>query len=205
MILQGRRMPRAVVPALIVSGVMVLLDTILWWTVTDPFMGMGVELLTFVVYAVSLVWSLAYGIRHRTQEKRQAWLPVAIVSVTLVAIWFLPLQLLMIRLDFAVNYSRRMEVVKLVKAGRLKPNVSENSNLVHLPPQYAALSPADGNINVERIGGRTTVTFYTFLGILGHASGFMYKSNDSAPTADDFEEERWDAEKLGAHWFYTEA
>jgi hypothetical protein len=199
------RVPPAVVWALITSGVMLFLDTVLWWTVTDPFTGMGVDFLTLVVYVVGLIWSVAYGIIRWKRDKRQAWLPAGVILATLTAIWFLPLRFLVIRLDFAINYNRRMEVVRLVEAGKLKPNVSYKGRLVHLPPQYAALSPGDGNIQVEHNGAQTTITFYTFLGILGHASGFMYKSDDSTPGAGDFEEERWESEKVGRHWFWTGA
>lgn len=205
MTIQGQRVPPAVVWALLTSGIMLFFDTLLWWIVTDPFTAMGVDLLTLVIYVVGLIWPLAYGISRWSQERRQAWLPLGVVVVTLLAIWFLPLRFSVIRLDFVVNHTKRMEVVRLVEAGKLKPNVSYNGSLIHLPPQYAALSPGDGNIKVVHSGGQVTITFYTFLGILGHASGFMYKSDDTAPTADDFEEERWDAEKVGEHWYWTEA
>lgn len=190
--------------ALVGAIIVLLFDTVVWWTVTDPFTGIFVDFITLVVAFLILLWPLVYGIRHWKKEGRKVWLPLAISLIALLCIWFLPFRSLMIKADFAINFSRRMEVVKMVEAGKLKPSASCNSCHIPLPPHYEDLSRGDdGQIAITQSNGHTTITFYTFLGILGHASGFMYKSDDSSPNWTDFEEEYWESERLRRHWFWT--
>jgi hypothetical protein len=49
-------------------------------------------------------------------------------------------------MDFKMNKSEREEVIKMVENGSLKPNVSHDSLLIHLPKEYEHLSKGGGKL-----------------------------------------------------------
>ena len=55
----------------------------------------------------------------------------------------------------------------------LKPNVSHNASLIHLPKEYKHLSKGGGEILVEKTGKDLNIVFYTNRGMLDNFSGIV--------------------------------
>ena len=61
-------------------------------------------------------------------------------TFTILLMIIIPFNQIVIDIDFKTNKSGRNEVINKIQDGILKPNVSYNSSLIHLPDQYKHLS-----------------------------------------------------------------
>jgi hypothetical protein len=106
-------------------------------------------------------------------------------------------------MDFKMNKSEREEVIKMVENGSLKPNVSHDSLLIHLPKEYEHLSKGGGEIIVEKTGGSYTIFFFTYRGILDNFSGFVYSPNDKRPSKNDFGGDFKEIKRYCENWYWV--
>lgn len=127
------------------------------------------------------------------------------IQIIAIVLWILiPFNQIVIDLDFKWNESQRNEVIAKVNDGTLKPNVSYNPTLIHLPNEYKNLSNGGGDIVIEKHGENYAVLFFTFRGILDNFSGIVYSPNDRKPTH-FFGEDFIEIEKLDDHWYFVAA
>jgi hypothetical protein len=194
-----RKLPFTFWLSLAASGLLIL-SPFYEWVVDahEPFAFSLLVAAIFVLFLAVLVSSLVYAMRWLRKDKRRALLPLSVNLLALLLFWLIPFTAIMLKLDFHLNYRKRMEVVSMVKSGQLKPNVTHNETLISLPPGYRHLSKGGGEIVVED----GTIFFYTFRGIGDHFSGFAYRSDDNPPGLlgnDIFAEE----EKIQEHWYWA--
>lgn len=174
------------------------------------FAMIGIEFLLFGFFVLSLFFSFIYFFRHyfvqnMSKNKVVIFVPLLIVIFSVVSNYFLyyPFTRLNLKLDFYTKLNRRVKVVEMIKKGELLPTWDSYWTTIYLPEQYRDLSKK-GFISVNN-KGKFTVTFFTFVGILGNGSGFAYISDGSEPTSTDLNwcDELLDWSKYAENWYFV--
>lgn len=158
-----------------------------------PFLWIGVYGFFIVVFILSVIWLF----------KLKDWKPFGIQMITLLLLIFIPFNQIVIDLDFKMNKSERNQVISKIQGGKLKPNVSYNNELIHLPKKYAHLSKGGGEVVIEEKNGHYSVLFFTFRGVLDNFSGFVYSPNDKKPQAHSFDGDFKEVVKMKRNWYYV--
>lgn len=75
-----------------------------------------------------------------------------------------PVNKIIEKFDWYIFYSKRSEIVQMVKNKELNPNVSWNRVLCELPFEFPVISNGGNDILIDRIDGtdHVTVTFWIF-------------------------------------------
>lgn len=193
--------------SLAASGLLIACRWFFWdyMDLLTPFLAPFVIGGAWIVFGVVFVVSLFNIWRCRKSGVRTAAGAVCVNLAAGLFVFFAPIDWWVVMTDYAVNCGARKKVVDMVISGELKPNVSHNASLIDLPFQYKNLSKGGGQIVVEHDKGNTIVFFFTFRGILDHFSGFMFRSDNSAPEDGDLCGHFFEVEKLGEHWFWVGA
>jgi hypothetical protein len=137
-----------------------------------------------------------------TLFKNKDWKPIVIQVITILLLFFIPFNQIVLDIDFKLNKSKREEVVKMVEKGEIKPNVSYNSSLIHLPEKYQHLSSGGGEIVMKKSGDGYNILFFTYRGIMDNFSGFVYTPNDQKPSKKAFDSDSKDIEKMDKNWYF---
>ncbi|MCM3729011.1 hypothetical protein M3226_25550 [Neobacillus cucumis] len=163
----------------IISSVIVILYMFFQWKIIDmitEFLMLPVLLIVFGFFIFITIRAII------TLFKNKNWKPLVIQVFTILLLIFIPFNQIILNLNFKWNKSEREQVANMVKNGELKPNVSYNSSLIHLPKEYTHLSSGGGDIVVEKSGKNYNILFFTYRGILDNFSGFVYTANDRKPS-----------------------
>lgn len=105
--------------------------------------------------------------------------------------------------DFYFKKDQRKQVVKLLTANKLKVTGTENTDTIYqLPPSLASAS-CDKNVwRLTNKGKYLTVEFYTYIGFLGHRSGFLYTNDPETIRYYDSEKNRYTT-KYADNWYWV--
>lgn len=101
------------------------------------------------------------------------------------------------KVDWKFRRNSREEIVRLVKEGKLKPNVTHNNIICSLDNwKFPPISNGGNEIAIYKTdGGKLTVEFYIDRGFLDHYSAFVY--TDDMEKIKELEEHR--SYKKGLH------
>lgn len=135
--------------------------------------------------------------------KKKDWKPFGVQVITLLLLFIIPFNQIVLDIDFKLNKSERDEVISKIQDRTFKPNVSHNSSLIHLPDEYVHLSKGGGDIVIEKQGENYSVLFFTFRGVLDGFSGFVYSTNDTEPQLHSLGEEFKEIIKIDENWFFV--
>jgi hypothetical protein len=169
------------------------------WKLIDfftEFLIFPVLLIVFGFFIVITVKSLIALIKNKN------WKPIIIQIITILLLFFIPFNQIILDTDFKINKSEREEVVKMIKNGELKPNVSYNLSIIKLPKRYQHLSNGGGEIIVEKSGDNYNILFFTYRGVLDNFSGFVYTSSDHKPAKTVFGSDAKEIEKINKNWYF---
>ncbi|MDR0790402.1 MAG: hypothetical protein LBO06_06370 [Bacteroidales bacterium] len=133
-------------------------------------------LILFIIQLIELI-------QERKKLKRRRIISVIVLSVLLffsIRMMFL-IGLLIEKIDFAIFYNKRMEIVEQVKTKQLNPNVEWNGFLCQLPFEYPIISHSGNDICIYRNDTTQTVevSFFISRGFLDIPSKFFVYTNDS--------------------------
>jgi len=184
----------------IISSILVILYEFFQWKIVDiitGFLMLPVLLLVFGFFIVITVRTLI------TLFKNKDWKPIIIQVITVLLIFFIPFNQIVLDIEFKMNKSEREEVAKMVENGTLKPNVLHNSSLIHLPKKYEHLSCGGGEIVVEKSGNGYNILFFTYRGILDNFSGFVYTVNNQKPSKKAFDGDFKEIDKMDKNWYFV--
>lgn len=165
--------------AVIAAGSILLLCHALEWSLSDwltPFLLP----FAFVLAWLSMLGALAAALLHAWRRPWRAWLPalacIAVIAFALLA----PFTRWWLWADFHGWLAAREAVIAAVQAGRLKPNVAHNPELIALydGPQVSA---GGNEIVLERHHGKTYLFFYTERGMLDRYAGYLWIGADGDP------------------------
>lgn len=192
--------------ASLVVSMTLLAATVFFWELMDSGIRFLVPTLAagaWLAYPVVGLWSAYHAIKWTRSTGPQALVPLGMNLLVLGIVLIVPFTDIMLELDFRSNLQKRMEVVGMVECGALASLDRRGTQLVALPPGYREVSRGGGEILVERNGGRTVVFFYTYRGVLGRRSGFMYRSDDTDPGVEAFGDRLIQVIRKEPHWHFT--
>lgn len=190
----------------LIGSLTILLQNIYRWTIVDiftPFIAILIEMIGYLVFIVCSLIVFVYFVISKCQRARNG-IPILINIVVIILIFIIPFTSITVNLDYRFNKSEREEVVKLVLDGSLKPNLSFNAALIHLPDKYEKLSKGGGEIIVEGSGQDTQILFFTYRGVVDNFAGFIYTANGSRPDEmlfGDFIQ----VKKFDKNWYWVSA
>ncbi len=183
-------------------ALIVLLTSFFWWSIVDvltPFLAPVAALLVAGSFCAVVMQSLWVCLRSWRTFRFWATVPLLCNLVTFLLWWFIPFTALNLQYTWWSNYQRYQEVVSLVQQGAIVSH--GESVVVPLPSQYRSLSAGGGDILVSGSGRDAAVFFYTFRGISGHASGFVFIPGNTFPSG-IFEEDWEQVIPKEAHWYF---
>ncbi|MFC4801869.1 hypothetical protein ACFPA1_21355 [Neobacillus sp. GCM10023253] len=184
----------------IFSSVLVILYMFFQWKIIDiitVFLMFPVLLLVFGFFIFITVLAII------TLFKNKDWKPIVIQVITILLLLIVPFNQIILDIDFKINKSEREQIVKMVENGELKPNISHDSSLLHLPKKYAHLSSGGGEIVVEKSGDAYNILFFTYRGILDNFSGFVYTPNDQKSFKNAFDGDFKEIDKREKNWYFV--
>jgi hypothetical protein len=195
------------VAALVVSLCLIFYKAWFWdiIDIVTPFLMLPLTVFVWGAFIGVAAWSLIHICRKKRFTRSKVYGPLVIQIVSAVIVVTVPFTSIMIDLNFRLHLKQREEVISKVVSGELRPNIEHNSALIHLPNGYRHLSKGGGDIIVEHHSNDMYVFFFTFRGILDNFSGFMYRSDDTAPLDGDFTGEFLEIKRLSKNWYWTAA
>ena len=172
------------------------------WYLVDlltPFIVAPLMLVAGLLLPLLSLASLVYLAVRFGRSPIRAFAPLAINITTLLTVTFVPLHSLALDLQFAVDLPRYSQVIALIEESAISPDEWGRASL---PERYESLSRGGGDIIIERAEDHLYVFFYTYRGILDNFSGFMYRSDGSAPRQYDLGGDWQEIEPLRPNWFF---
>ena len=131
-----------------------------------------------------LIWTLIQigkVIRERKNLSRQRLFTVLIISILfLLTFYRVPVNRLIEKADWHIFYSKRCDVVKSVKEGKLTPNVSWNNWVCELPFEFPVISNGGNDIGIRKNDstGKVTVTFWVYRNFFSAPSTHFIYTDD---------------------------
>lgn len=184
----------------IISSVIVILYMFFRWKIIDiitEFLMLPVLLLVFGFFIFVSIGTII------TLIKNKDWKPIVIQFITILLLFFVPFNQIILDINFKMNKSEREQVAKMVENGEIKPNVSHNSSLIHLPKKYEHISSGGGEIMVEKSGDGYNILFFTYRGIMDNFSGFVYTSKDQKLSKKVFDGDFKEIDKMDKEWYFV--
>ena len=182
------RVSQSVLVGAAISGAALLLFTTFLLDVSDiisvflmPFAAIGFG----VIFLSTLAWAIYDFCRMGRYRHFQPFIPVLVHLVAAGIAWIVPLGEMRSDADFYRNLPQRQDIVNQIAEGELRPNVSYNPWLIRLPKEFRNLSRGGGMVAMSRKRGVTAVFFYVYHGTASNTTGFLYRSDDTAPHSGD--------------------
>jgi hypothetical protein len=179
----------------------ILTATALQWQIIDwgtVFLAARIEETSGIGAAAGAGFAIAVGVRLWRTVRWRALAPVA-ASAAGYALWFLvPWTAINLRAVWYARHDGFDRVVALVQKGEIAGRGGD----VALPSRWRGLS-SDGSIAIRGDGDSLTVLFYTFRGLLGHASGYVYVAGDTPPTSVLLHSEIREISPQLPHWYFV--
>lgn len=177
-----------------------------FWHLVDwltPFLAPVIFLPVYGLAAFALAFALLVPFRRWKTRRWAGLLPLGLFVLGFAAASLVDFTWLWLRTNFSVGRQGRDEVARRIIAGELRPNVSYNATLIHLPDSLRHLSLGGGDVVIDGAGERTKILFFTFRGILHHFAGFVYSPDDSAPQDGDFLSDFIIIRRMDKNWYYV--
>lgn len=168
------------------------------------FIALFIEMIGYLVFIVCSLIVFVYFVISKPFQRARNGIPILINIVVIVLIFIIPFTSITVNLDYRFNKSEREEVIKLVLDGSLKPNISYNAALIHLPDKYEKLSKGGGEIIVEGSGQDIQILFFTYRGVVDNFAGFIYTANGSRPDEMLFGD-LIQVKKFDKNWYWVSA
>ena len=179
------------------------------WTLVEyvtPFVEPLIEGALGIVFLASLIWSTLHLLKAKRKAIRTALLPLLVNITTFLIVLFVPFTKLTIEIDFHTHYNARSDVVRNVLAGNYENQIKfkgGRGDLIALPAKLSYLSSGGGDILRCQHPNGTLIFFFSYRGILSSFSGFVYSSDDTPPSDEDFGGNFVEIERLRKNWFWA--
>jgi hypothetical protein len=139
-------------------------------------------------------------LRKGRAKRFKFYLPILIFVGTILCIELVPFSRLWLAVNFRLYKAEREKIASEIFVGQLAPNVSYNQSLIRLPPGDSQLSAGGGEAVILHFEKGSGVYYFTFRGILGSSSGYLYMDSNSIPKADDFVS----VSKIADRWYFVQ-
>jgi hypothetical protein len=179
----------------------------LQWTLIDwitPFLMLPVQSAAWLFFVVSLILAMVAAVRGRRSPAR-ALVPLAVCILTIALLATTPFTRIWLATNFHFKQSARETVVREVANGKLHPNVKHNAALIALS-SHPNLSAGGNEVVFQQSSRGPFVFFFTFRGILGSASGFLWVPPGASPNEFRlFNEELGEVIAYAPNWYFISA
>ena len=146
------------------------------------------------------IWLLIHVMKDYNPTKTKFHKNGLILTVVIGSLSIFFGEYVMEKLDWTLRRNSREEIIELVKAGKLKPNVTHNNFVCTLPDWYfPPISNGGNEITIDKTEkNKFTIGFYIDRGFMDHYSAFVY-TNDPEKIK-EFEERTYSV-KLDENWY----
>lgn len=172
------------------------------WSIIDrlSFFSGFVELGVATLLVAALLTSLILLLRANRWRRLKFYAPIAANVIVVVAAIFVPFTDLWLAWDFKSHRKEREVVATAIFDGRIVPNYSHNPKLIALPGKHRDTSRGGGDVVLDYYNGSRSVYFFTFRGILGNSSGYLFMERDVPPSGGYIV----DVRKIAPHWYWIQ-
>jgi hypothetical protein len=193
----------AILYAVVATSLAGLLLSILRWqlvAIVTVFIEPLIEFVVFGVFLGVFLWALVYAFIPFREFSCRRFTPIALALMALLIFVFVPFTKIVTMTDFALNLSKRTAAAE---------------SIIHSATSGAAISGGRGDrVSLPGLSddgqgfywhteGKQMVFFFTFRGILGHFSGFVYSANDAPPADGDFGARFIEIKHLHKNWYWA--
>jgi hypothetical protein len=175
------------------------------WTLIDwltPFLMIPVEAAVWLFFGLACLLALVSAFRHR-KTPRRALAPIVLCLSTLALALTVPFTAIWLDVNFRWNRADREDVVRRIAEGKLVPNVKHNRKLIALDHERS-ISAGGNQVVVHNTPQGAFVSFYTYRGILGNFSVFVWVPDGA--TLDDYrriEGNPVHVRQLAKNWYFV--
>ena len=136
-------------------------------------------LFVFLIVAIIKTVQITKSDENLTKSKKIQYGFITVLFI--LTIYPHPVNKVLEKIDWHIFYSKRIEIVQMVKNRQLNPNVSWSKDLCELPFEFPVISNGGNDIVINRIDstGHITVTFWIFRNFFSSPSTKLVYSNDS--------------------------
>lgn len=161
-----------------------------------PFLAIGIGLTFFLL---GREYALPVASRNKTRQK------ILIATTVIGLIGMLMGEEAMAELDWQLRKKSRMEIVNLIKAGTISPNVNDRPRVCLLSSEkYPLISNGGNEISIERDEkGKLSVEFFIDRGFLDHYSAFVYSESPERirELEQTVERSAFSSRKIDRNWY----
>ncbi len=173
---------------ILVSILLLLFDWIKGRLILLTANSLGAELVVgllayipYVLYCTFIIWSVIYMLKRIKLKKLGAFVPLIIVSITLLILFFIPYSKTYLNFDYETNKVYREKTIEMVASKVIQQYQSGEDE--YIAPYR--LTSYTGKIYVQDVDGVTKVLFYSYKGFT-KSRIIVYSSDDSGIIENDF-------------------
>jgi len=126
------------------------------------------------------VWLLTAVLKNKNSEKSKFQKIGVILSISIGSLTLFFGEDLIEKLDWNLRKNSRLEIIELIKADKLRPNVSHNNIICTLDNwNFPPISNGGNEIAIYKTAeNKLTVEFYINRGFIDHYSAFVYTDDE---------------------------
>ena len=147
-----------------------------------PYFLLAIEwLLILIVFLIVVIIKTVKISRSDEKVAGRKKVQYGIITVLFIlTIYPHPVNRVIEKIDWHIFFSKRNEIVQMVKNRQLNPNVSWNKELCELPFEFPVISNGGNDIVIDRIDStdRVTVTFWIFRNFFSSPSTYLVYTNN---------------------------
>lgn len=147
-----------------------------------PYFLLALEWLLVILVSIilAILWVIKAGKVETIVPKQQTIFYIVTTILIIFTIYPHPINKIIEKIDWHIFYSKRNEIVQMVKNNELNPNVSWNNVLCELPFEFPVISNGGNDILIERVynTNNVTVTFWIFRNFFSAPSTRIVFTND---------------------------
>jgi len=178
----------------------ILTATAFQWQIIDwgtVFLAARIEEVSEIAAAAGAGFAIGVGGRLWRKVRWRALTPVVASAVGYGMWFFVPWTAINLEAVWYARHDGFERVVALVQKGEIAGRGD-----VALPSRWRGLS-SGGSIAIYGDSASSVVLFYTFRGILGHASGYAYVAGDAPPTPVLLHSDIREIAPERPHWYFV--
>lgn len=135
-------------------------------------------LFIFLLFAIIKTVKISKSDENLTKSKKIQYGLITVLFF--LTIYPHPVNKVLEKIDWFIFYSKRIEIVQMVKNRQLNPNVSWSKDLCELPYEFPVISNGGNDIVINRIDSsdHLTVTFWIFRNFFSSPSTHLIYTNN---------------------------
>lgn len=194
--------------ASLLASVLLVLTKALQWSIIDLVTGFLLDpflALLWLFLSATTVWGVVVLVRNAKLTGWRAASPLLVCLAGVACALFVPFTSIWLNANYHLLRHSRIQVVRRVQEGSLRPNVSYNQSLISLGLLSPPVSTGGNEIVVERHDGQPYVFFFTYRGVLDNFSGYLFVPTGGDPRkfSDLVDTASTQVERVESNWYFA--